>query len=139
MELQKDDIAEFGFAELDPSHISYLLYIFCDHKEVIYIGQTRKGLARVGSHTELFDYVTDIYIAPSSKEWIYTHEAYLINKYKPKYNQKYKEDYSVPASEFAASLQALLGKHPKTQEIVDAAQDVGKRIRISSTDKVYLN
>lgn len=74
------------------------VYFLLDKKEVVYIGQTKKGLTRVYIHQQnkKFD---EIYVIPcvDQKDLDYT-EGYFILKYRPKYNINYATPYLLKTS-----------------------------------------
>jgi hypothetical protein len=69
----------------------YIVYFLFDKKEIVYVGQSKNGTARIYSHCcknkHIEDKVFDGYsILRCKKEEINDIEAYYIMKFKPKYN-----------------------------------------------------
>ena len=62
------------------------VYFLLQNKEVIYVGQTKKGMARVYAHED--KQFTNVYIIETSPDTLDYLEDIYIKKYKPKYNKK---------------------------------------------------
>ena len=70
----------------DLSHLPLIfIYFLIKQEEVVYVGQTTKGLLRVYQHHYNKDF-DDIYIIECNSEDLDKYESYYIFKYEPIYN-----------------------------------------------------
>lgn len=76
-----------------PSLPTCFVYFLVDGKEVVYVGQTTKGIVRPLSHSD--KEFTDIMIMEVSPENLDYLEEYYISKYSPKYNKILRTQYSM--------------------------------------------
>lgn len=78
------EFEEKSYIKLQSLPLSFI-YFLIDNKEVVYIGQTKRGTGRIFSHMNNKEF-DEVYIIPCEESRLDEMEGYYIEKYIPMYN-----------------------------------------------------
>ena len=90
------------------------VYFLLQGDEVVYVGQTTRGLQRVYQHI-LTKNFNKIYIIEVDEEELDYQEDFYIDKYKPKYNKLLKNKFRIEISSAASRINKELNPIKKLQ------------------------
>lgn len=85
-----DEIMQIRSNSIPLNHPKYVIYFLFNYGILVYIGQTKKLLKRIGTHEETKAF-NEIAIIETNVNDILEMELFYIEKYKPEYNMTIKE------------------------------------------------
>lgn len=84
-----EETADLSICELH----KYIVYFLIYKNDVVYVGQSTRGLVRPFSHVDkIFDSVEVLFIN-GDKKLLNQREAFYIKKYNPKYNRTFNSEF----------------------------------------------
>lgn len=115
------------------------VYFLLNNKEVVYVGQTKTGLARVYNHTKSkkFDEIYVI-VCDDIDELNYL-EGYYIVKYTPKYNKNYNTSYLVKICDVVSQINQTYNCHINLHKVTKMIKELDiELVTVPDSDNYYL-